>query len=183
MRTILTLILLIGSLQLVYQQDREVVKWTFLETNIEDIDTIVRLKPYLLEVDFTDTLYIANSIYINKLNEFKSSYDTLRVAVEENLPEAQMILNSELTLGLNKLSDNVGILEKKYELSLTENIRNTEVLRQENYLIKQNLNRSLEELGKAKQKIRNERWNKLASKMLWGAGGLLIGGTLIALNN
>lgn len=180
---ILTLVLCFAMTQMAYLQERETIKWTFLEKNIEDLDTIVRFEPYLLEVDFNDTIYIANPTFIRRFDELNASYNTLRDAVEANLPEAQRLLNSELTLAIAQLSDNVGLLENKYEMSLTENIKNTQLLREENYLIKKDLNNSLKELRSAKAKIRNERWNKIGSKLIWGVGGLLAGGLLIAVNN
>jgi len=183
MKHLVILLLLFATVQPLLAQEREVVKWTFLERDIEDIDTIVRFQPYLLEVDFTDTLYVANPIYINKLNGFKAAYDELRLSVEENLPEAQRILNSELTLAISELSSNVDLLEEKYGLSLTQNIENNKLLREENQMIQTNLEQSLKELDSAKQKIRTERWNKLGTKLLWGVGGLLVGGTFIAISN
>lgn len=68
-----------------------------------------------------------------------------------------------------------------------QNIDNNKLLREENAIIHKNLNLALYDLNKAKTKIKQERWNSKGMKLLWGAGGLLlgvlVGGTLIAIGN
>jgi hypothetical protein len=146
-----------------------------------DIDTLVSKKPYLLKVN-TDTLFIINKKGVQQYNGCLANYRDLRLKYSE-LNELNTML-VELGCEFSELNGNLQMLEKKYELSLQQNINTAVLLREENAQLSENMSQVVRDLQKAQTKIKQERWNSKVSKLLWGAGGLvagvLLGGTLVA---
>ena len=80
------------------------------------------------------------------------------------------------------LNKNLNALENKYEISLNENIKTNQFLKSKNSQMESELQTAKDNLRDARQKIKSEKWNSKTSKIIWGVGGALIGGTLIMLS-
>lgn len=149
-----------------------------------DIDTITSNTNYLLRVDM-DTLYIISKGGVDEYKNCRIKYRELYNNCSE-YQKVETIINA-VSIEFDSLNYNIQTLEDKYEIILQENIRNNNVLKEQNETISKNLEAAKEELSEAKHKIKQERWNSSGMKILWGAGGLvigtLVGGFLIAVSN
>lgn len=177
-----TIILLLTISQIAFAQD--IIKLPEQSKDTVDIDTIIHPNNYLLKVEL-DTLFIINhrglSQYqsvLNKYRELRNSYNDIDKA---------LTTLGDVGYEFETLNQNMHTLENKYEQSLLQNIENNKMLIKENARISKDLEAAIQNLGEAKGKIKRERWNSMGKKILWGAGGIivgtLVGGTLIAVSN
>lgn len=144
-----------------------------------DIDTVVNHANYLLKVN-VDTLYIVNKQALQDYKTCRDSYSTLREETEQIIKLKSTIENVDKEfISLNK---NLNALEKKYAASLKQNIETNIFLKEKNQWAENELNAAKDNLRTAEQKIKAEKWNSKASKLIWGVGGALVGGTLIAIS-
>jgi hypothetical protein len=149
-----------------------------------DIDTIINTEEYLLRVDI-DTLMIINKKGVIDYGLCRKTVRDLHAKLDDYQKVTSII--DAVSLEFDSLNTNIKSLETKYELSLMENINSNKLLRQENEIISNTLERTKKELNVAKLKIKKETWNISGKKILWGAGGIIVGalvaGTLISINN
>ncbi|WP_109301011.1 hypothetical protein [Aquimarina sp. AU474] len=176
--TLILFCLLIGHISA-----QDIVNLPELDQVHVDVDTIIKKNEYLLKVDI-DTLFVINKVGLLEYNNCINSYSELLDKCKE-YDEVGSIINT-ISFEFDSLTSNIKSLESKYELSLMENIKNNKLLREENQLISKSLVKTKEHLDSAKLKLKRERWNVSGKKILWGAGGLiigvLVGGSLIANN-
>jgi hypothetical protein len=149
-----------------------------------DIDTIIHQKNYLLKVEL-DTLFIINRRGISQYHSVLNEYKKLRSKYEDVENVIQIL--GDVDTEFESLNKNIRTLENKYAQSLQKNIENNTKLIGENMRISKDLEAAIQNLTEAKTKIKNERWNSMGKKLLWGTGGVIIGtllgGTLIAISN
>ncbi len=150
-----------------------------LDPDFPDVDTLIHHKDYLLHVN-VDTLYIINKEGVLSYKMCRDSYDALRKETEQIIHLKSIIENVDKEFGL--LNKNLNALENKYEISLNENIKTNQFLKSKNSQIESELQTAKDNLRDARQKIKSEKWNSKTSKIIWGVGGALIGGTLIMLS-
>jgi DNA repair exonuclease SbcCD ATPase subunit len=181
MKTFLLFIILALS-QIAFAQD--IIDLPRQSKDTVDIDTIIHHHNYLLKVDL-DTIYLINRRGVSQYKSVLRKYRELR-SNYKNIDDALNALG-DVGSEFETLNQNISSLEKKYEQSLQQNIENNKKLIEENVRISKDLEAAIQNLGEAKGKIKRERWNAMGKKILWGAGGVivgtLVGGTLIALSN
>lgn len=149
-----------------------------LDPEYPDVDTLISTSDYLLHVN-TDTLYIINKAGVLSYKTCRESYETLRNETEQLVQIKSLVENVDKEFGL--LNQNLNTLEKKYEQSLNENIKTSSFLKTKNSEMETELKTARENLQVARQKIKAEKWNSKTTKLIWGVGGALVGGTLIML--
>lgn len=160
-------------------QAQEVIQMPNLDADFPDIDTVTYQEPYLLKVNI-DTLYIINKEGLQSYKTCRESYEQLRAETEQIIQIKSVIENVDKEFGL--LNENLDALEIKYERSLNENIKTNTFLKEKNLLVENELAVAKDNLNDAKQKIKAEKWNSKASKIMWGIGGALVGGTFVLLS-
>ncbi|MGQ1945497.1 hypothetical protein ACT3CD_00165 [Geofilum sp. OHC36d9] len=174
-------ILLIGMTHLTYSQN--IVELPEQLTDAVDVDTIISHSPYLLKVD-VDTLFIINKKGLIQYQNCITDYRSLRLKCGE-IQDIIYIID-QVDSHFDTLNSNLLSLENKYEMSLMQNLENNRLLRDQNAAMSKNLEIALDDLAEAKNKIRHERWNSKGMKLLWGAGGVivgtLVGGALISIS-
>jgi hypothetical protein len=153
---------------------------THLSDSGSDIDTFCGFKGQLLLIP-TDTFYIINHIAVMDFNRCIDSYDTLQAQFSK-LKKVDVMLTGMET-DFDTLMVNMHSLESKYGSSLQNSIKNAETLMRQNTTLQNNLDSALSELSEAKHKIKNERWNKLGTKLLWATGGLAAGILIVTVTN
>lgn len=176
MKRLFTLISLLFSFGLATAQEKK--DMPNLDEFYPDIDTVVNESNYLLKVNI-DTLYIINKQALVDYKTCRDSYTTLREEAEQIIQLKSLIENVDKDF--DALNTNLKALEKKYEASLNQNIETNTYLKEKNQLAEKELNAAKDNLKKAEQKIKAEKWNSKASKLIWGVGGALVGGALIAI--
>ncbi|PLX15134.1 MAG: hypothetical protein C0599_17325 [Salinivirgaceae bacterium] len=181
MKTIYFITLLLLT-QLAFAQD--IIEIPKQSKDTVDIDTIIHQDNYLLKVEL-DTLFIINTRGVKQYQNVLQEYHKLRN--KYNDVDSVMNILGDVGSEFETLNQNIQALENKYEQSLLKNIENNKMLIEENTRISKDLESAIENLTEAKTKIKNERWNSMGKKLLWGTGGIivgtLVGGTLIALSN
>lgn len=177
MNRLFTLISLLFSFGLALAQEKK--DMPNLDEFYPDIDTVVNESNYLLKVNI-DTLYIINKQALVDYKTCRDSYTTLREEAEQIIQLKSVIENVDKDFDV--LNTNLKALEKKYEASLNQNIETNTYLKEKNQLAEKELNVAKDNLKKAEQKIKAEKWNSKASKLIWGVGGALVGGALIAIS-
>ena len=154
-----------------------------LDNKRPDIDTLIFYEDYFLKVN-VDTLYIINKEGVVQYQECRESYRSLLEECKKYESIGKLLNTVELEF--DSLNSNLKFLEEKYELSLMENIKNNKILREQNEIINKNLDLALRDLEKANRKLKAERWKTIGAKVIWGAGGIIVGvlagGTLIAIS-
>ena len=153
---------------------------TQLSDSGSDIDTLCGFKGRLLLIP-TDTFYIINHIAVVDFNRCIDSYDTLQAQFSK-LKKVDVMLTGMET-DFDTLMANMHTLETNYSNSLQSSIKMAETLKTENTTLQTNLNTARDELSEAKHKIKNERWNKLGTKLLWATGGLAAGILIMSVTN
>jgi hypothetical protein len=143
-----------------------------LDPYVSDIDTFCGLQGKLLLIP-TDTFYVINHIAVEDFRICRVSYDELHVELAKIEDINHLLIGMETDF--DSLMANMHTLETNYSNSLQSSIKMAETLKTENTTLQTNLNTAKDELTEAKQKIKNERWNKLGTKMIWAAGGLVAG--------
>jgi len=151
-----------------------------LDPNKSDIDTICGFKNSLLRIPL-DTFYVINEIAVEDFRICRQSYSELNVELAklEDISDLLIVMETDF----DSLMANMNSIETKYGASLQNSIKNAETLIGQNTTLQNNLNTALSELSDAKQKIKNERWNKLGTKLIWAAGGLAIGILAVSVAN
>lgn len=181
MKAIVIIFLLLISL---LSNAQDIINLPKQSVDTVDIDTIVNQKNYLLNVE-TDTLFIINRRGIIQYHSVLNEYRSIRSKYKE-VENVMQILN-DVDFEFQNLNKNIRALEDNYAKSLQNNIENNSKLIEENMRISKELEAATRNLSEAKTKIKNERWNSMGKKLLWGAGGViigtLVGGTLIAVSN
>lgn len=144
---------------------------------IVDIDTLVGIKnkKIIFEVD---TVYIINRLGVsefmrcaNDLNKVKNLSGSLG-DLSTNLFTIQTDVNSMYS-NMQSVNTFIGNYEKETKLKLDR-------LEADNAQLAQNMLLITGELEEARQKIKAERWKSIGTKVLWGAGGITVGGLLFS---
>ena len=154
------------------------IKSNILDKENADIDTLFDIKGKKIIFDF-DTLFIINQIAINeyiycigKLQEYKSLTGPLD-NLTKNINGIHLNVDSvyKNLKTLNVFIDDFKINnEKKLDLLSSENKKLSDL----------NLDMT-KQLDEAKNKIKNEQWNNLGRKLVWGLGGFAAGVILVAI--
>lgn len=177
-----TIIFLLAVSQITLAQD--IIELPKQSKDTVDIDTIIHPVNYLLKVEL-DTLFLINHRGLSQYQSVLNKYRELRNTYQD-IDKALGTLG-EVGSEFETLNQNIRSLENKYEQSLLQNIENNKKLIAENARISKDLESAIQNLSEAKSKIKRERWNSMGKKILWGAGGVivgtLVGGTLIAVSN
>ncbi len=173
------LVILICIISIGHLKAQEIYDMPTLDSEYPDIDTLVNQSNYLLNVN-VDTLYIINKAGLLSYEACRNSYGTLREETKHLIQIQSVIENVDKEFGL--LNKNLSALEVKYGESLKENVKTNTFLQTKNTQIESELKLAQENLKNAKQKIKAEKWKSTTAKIIWGVGGALVGGTLIAIS-
>lgn len=177
MRIIYILSFLFAFVETIQAQETKLMP--ILDTEYPDVDTVTHHTDYLLHVNI-DTLYIINKAGVLSYKTCRDSYEALRKETEQLVHMKSLIENVDKEFGL--LNKNLNALEEKYALSLNENIKTNTFLKSKNKEMEEELRIAQDNLKQARGKIKAEKWSSTTSKIIWGVGGALVGGTFIMLS-
>ncbi|OIQ22453.1 MAG: hypothetical protein BM557_00250 [Flavobacterium sp. MedPE-SWcel] len=161
-----------------YSFSQDIVKLPNLGAK-KNIDTIIRYKPYLLKVN-VDTLYVINKPGVDDYLQTVKLYNQLYTDCKE-YEKVSAIVDS-ISLKFDGLVNNIETLEAGYEMSLKQSIDSNERYRKENEVLLEQLDKAKGKLNDAENNIKKEKNRSFWGKLLWGLGGVLVGGTLIAIS-
>ena len=170
------LLLLITALPaFLYAQTSDVIVVKRKPANVVDIDTLIGIRNKKIVCEF-DTLYTINRLGVSEF---------VRCVAELNKVK-------ELTKPLNSLANDLTTIHAQTD-SIHTNIKSLtafmnrydsetsvrlNTLTADNAALTQNMLSVTKELQEAQQKIKAEKWKSMSSKLIWGAGGLAVGGLL-----
>ena len=144
---------------------------------IVDIDTLVGIKNKRIMFE-VDTLYIINRLGVaefvrcaNELNKMKNLSGSLG-ELTSNVFTIQTNVNSMYS-NMQSVTSFINGYEKETKLKL-------DLLKADNIQLTQNMQSITGELEEARQKIKAERWKNVGTKVIWGAGGITVGGLLFS---
>lgn len=146
--------------------------------NIADIDTLKGVKNKVLRCEY-DTLYIINHFGVDAFHKC--------VADLQRVKDLSGSLDN-LTLNINGIQTNVNAMYnnisevtdfvKKYN---TETEKNLITLKADNKTLNDNLIKINNDLIEVQAKLKAQQHKNLGTHLLWGAGGVTVGGMLVGL--
>ena len=141
------------------------------------IDTLIGVKNKKIVSEY-DTLYIINGYGVsafarceNSLNNVKKSFGALE-GLSTNLFTIQTNVNTMYS-NMQSVTSFINNYEKETKVQLDK-------LKTDNNKLNQNVESIKRDLEVAQQKIKAERWKSIGTNILWGAGGVAIGGLLFS---
>ncbi|MEI6062354.1 MAG: hypothetical protein WCR72_16750 [Bacteroidota bacterium] len=141
-----------------------------------DIDTLVGIKNKNIIFAY-DTLYIINRFgvteFVRCVNDLKKLKD-LSVPLNSLSGDLSAIQNNVDSLYMNMRLLTAFI--KKYE---EETKLRLEALSNGNTRLTENLETITKQLEEAQRAIKAEKWKSLGVKILWGSGGIVVGGLIM----
>ena len=175
MKKILILLLSLSFLGALQGQTADIIVKKKNQTKV-DIDTLtgIRNKTILFEYD---TLFIINKIGVqefircaNDLKRVKNLSGSLN-NLSEDISSIETNV-TEMDKNMKSLTGFINTYDKETKVRLkTLNTENTELSKK--------MESISQDLVKARQKIKEERWKSFGSKVLWGIGGMVVGGLVI----
>jgi len=177
MKTIIIAIVLSVSCSVLFGQPSTdiIIKKTTNDSEI-NIDTLVGIKNKKIVFEY-DTLFIINQYGLtefvrcaNDLNRLKREIPGQLSNLSGDLFSLQTNVDS-MYFSMKSVSAFINTYEKDTKLKLNN-------LTEDNQQLQNNMESLKKELEAAQQKIKNEKWKSMGSKVIWGAGGFAIGGLL-----
>lgn len=164
--------------------DTIVITESMFSSDRPDVDTVLRSEYGYIKLEM-DVLFLTNKLFLDEYQQCIADYNTLRETCDKALETEEMIKLIEVEF--DTLRVNLVNIENAYQKSLDGNIQTIDLLRTDNARLKQNLENAQNNLNKAQALIKQERWNSLGSKLIWGVGGTAVGvlfsGLIIAAAN
>ena len=177
MKTVLTLILLAVISCINAQQSSDIIIKKKANDKIVDIDTLNGIRNKTLRCEY-DTLYIINKYGVNafskcisdlrRVKNLSTSLDTL----SQNIEGIHSNVNS-IYSNMNELTGFITDYNRKTKIKL-------DTLEASNKKLLDNLEKVNKSLADARKKISDEQWKKLSINLLWGGGGIVVGGLLFS---
>ncbi|WP_028978950.1 hypothetical protein [Sporocytophaga myxococcoides] len=145
------------------------------DNGLVDVDTLIGIKNKTLRFEY-DTLYIINKTGLiefvrcaNDLNKVKNLSGSLN-GLSFDLSVIQSNVDSMYT-NMKSVTTFIKGYERDTKVKL-------DVLSNDNDKLLKNMESMKKDLNEARQTIKAEKWKSIGSKILWGAGGFVIGGLL-----
>lgn len=145
---------------------------------VSDIDTLTGIKGKYI-ISEMDTLYLINPFGVQEF-----------VACSLNLEKCRQLymVTEDLASDISSIQENVQALDKnsasfrEYALMFQqENALRLQELENINKVLENNLQTITLQLNGTREKLKNERWNSMGKKLLWGTGGFVTGTVFTAI--
>ncbi len=152
--------------------DTITISESMFSTGRPDVDTVLRSEFGYIKLEI-DTLYITNQFLLNEYQQCITDFNTLRETCDNFVLVEEMI--KMMKPEFDTLRVNLTNIENAYQKSLDGNLETINILRTDNAKQQQNLENAKANLAQAQALIKQERWNSLGTKVLWGVGGTAVG--------
>lgn len=149
-----------------------VINTATFDKDSPDIDTLIGIKGKILLCDL-DTLFIINKPGVDylfycdsQLTVVKNMTGTLK-DLNGNLSDIKFDIDS-VYKNMNSLSLFIKDYKEKFDGEMSS-------LKNNKKSLEENLSSVEKDLNETKQKLKMEKWSNIGKKLLWGAGGFVVG--------
>ncbi len=147
-------------------------------STIVDIDTLRGIKNKTIRCDY-DTLYIINRYGVSAFQKAITDLQKVKNLVG-SLDSLQLNINS-LQTDVNRMYYNINDVTnfiRKYNAETDKNLRQLTI---DNKALNDNMLKTNEQLIQVKANLKAQQLKNLGTNLLWGAGGVTVGGLLVGL--
>jgi hypothetical protein len=145
---------------------------------VVDIDTLSGIKNKTIRCEY-DTLYIINRYGVSAFQ--KAITDLQRVKnIAGSLDSLTLNINNIQT-DVNRMYYNMADVTQFIRKYNSETEKNLRQLSSDNKVLNENMLKTNEQLLQVKANLKSQQLKNLGKNLLWGAGGVTVGGLLVGL--
>lgn len=146
--------------------------------NIADIDTLKGVKNKIIRCEY-DTLYIINRYGVDAF--YKCAADLQRVKNLSGSLDSLTLNIYSIQTDVNSMYSNITDVTKFIKKYNTETEKNLTTLTLDNKALNENLLKVNSQLTEVQAKLKAQSMKNLGTNLMWGAGGITVGGLLVGL--